>query len=213
MRWATHGGEEAVKTSFSLFELTPQLWISKTNKTTVVLFAARKCTHLISSVISSFDPVLPNWIFSSDPTDDDIFVTTSKHHCDRYSTLEMKNITLSPLSFDFIVNPEWEWEWSHFMLDAFQDWTMVLAWRPRWAGSHGSASAATQTVTQTRSSASERICSNRSAGFYQICNPMHHRSYSVFLKMADMLVTGGYRDVGYDTVIIDDCWLDHKRYD
>ena len=30
--------------------------------------------------------------------------------------------------------------------------------------------------------------------------------------MADMLVTGGYRDVGYDTVIIDDCWLDHQRY-
>ena len=30
--------------------------------------------------------------------------------------------------------------------------------------------------------------------------------------MADMLVTGGYKDLGYDTVIIDDCWLDHKRY-
>ena len=33
----------------------------------------------------------------------------------------------------------------------------------------------------------------------------------VFLQMADMLVTGGYKEVGYDTVIIDDCWLDHKR--
>ena len=30
--------------------------------------------------------------------------------------------------------------------------------------------------------------------------------------MADMLVTGGYTDVGYDTVIIDDCWLDHHRW-
>ena len=35
---------------------------------------------------------------------------------------------------------------------------------------------------------------------------------NLFKQMADMLVTGGYRDVGYDTVIIDDCWLDTKRY-
>lgn len=34
---------------------------------------------------------------------------------------------------------------------------------------------------------------------------------NLFKQMADMLVTGGYKDLGYDTVIIDDCWLDHKR--
>ena len=30
--------------------------------------------------------------------------------------------------------------------------------------------------------------------------------------MADMMVTGGYKDAGYDTIIIDDCWLDHHRW-
>ena len=30
--------------------------------------------------------------------------------------------------------------------------------------------------------------------------------------MADMMVTGGYKEAGYDTIIIDDCWLDHKRW-
>jgi len=34
---------------------------------------------------------------------------------------------------------------------------------------------------------------------------------NLFRQMADMLVTGGYKEVGYDTVIIDDCWLDTKR--
>merc|ERR1712142_246872 len=34
---------------------------------------------------------------------------------------------------------------------------------------------------------------------------------NLFRQMADMIVTGGYKDVGYDTVIIDDCWLDTKR--
>ena len=34
---------------------------------------------------------------------------------------------------------------------------------------------------------------------------------NLFRQMADMMVTGGYREVGYDTVIIDDCWLHHKR--
>ena len=92
------------------------------------------------------------------------------------------------------------------MMDAFQDWTMVSAWLPRWAGSHGSASGATQTVTTTRSSASERICSNRC--YLVLSASLLSRAP----QMADMLVTGGYRDVGYDTVIIDDCWLDHQRY-
>lgn len=34
---------------------------------------------------------------------------------------------------------------------------------------------------------------------------------NLYKQMADMLVVGGYKDVGYNTVIIDDCWLDHKR--
>ena len=34
---------------------------------------------------------------------------------------------------------------------------------------------------------------------------------NLFRDMADMMVAGGYLDVGYNTVIVDDCWLDHKR--
>ena len=30
--------------------------------------------------------------------------------------------------------------------------------------------------------------------------------------MADMMVMGGYKEAGYDTIIIDDCWLDHHRW-
>jgi len=33
----------------------------------------------------------------------------------------------------------------------------------------------------------------------------------LFRAMGDMLVLGGYQDVGYDTIIIDDCWLDLHR--
>ena len=33
----------------------------------------------------------------------------------------------------------------------------------------------------------------------------------LFKDMADMMVVGGYLDVGYNTITIDDCWLDHKR--
>jgi len=33
----------------------------------------------------------------------------------------------------------------------------------------------------------------------------------LFKEMGDMLVVGGYDVVGYNTIIIDDCWLDHKR--
>ena len=29
--------------------------------------------------------------------------------------------------------------------------------------------------------------------------------------MADMLEVGGYKEVGYQYIIIDDCWLDHTR--
>jgi len=38
-------------------------------------------------------------------------------------------------------------------------------------------------------------------------------SERLFKEMADMLVVGGFKDAGYDTIIIDDCWLDHKRSD
>ena len=34
---------------------------------------------------------------------------------------------------------------------------------------------------------------------------------NLFKQMADMMVLGGYREAGYDTIIIDDCWLDRKR--
>ena len=36
-------------------------------------------------------------------------------------------------------------------------------------------------------------------------------SENLFKQMADMMVLGGYKDAGYDTIIIDDCWLDTKR--
>lgn len=29
--------------------------------------------------------------------------------------------------------------------------------------------------------------------------------------MADAFVTQGYKDVGYEYIIIDDCWLENKR--
>ena len=35
---------------------------------------------------------------------------------------------------------------------------------------------------------------------------------NLFKQMADMMVLGGYKDAGYDTIIIDDCWLDRKRW-
>jgi len=33
----------------------------------------------------------------------------------------------------------------------------------------------------------------------------------LFREMSDMMAVGGYLEAGYDTIIIDDCWLDHKR--
>jgi len=36
-------------------------------------------------------------------------------------------------------------------------------------------------------------------------------SERLFREMADMLVKEGYSDAGYEYIIIDDCWLDHKR--
>ena len=31
------------------------------------------------------------------------------------------------------------------------------------------------------------------------------------MSMADAMVDGGYRDVGYEYIAIDDCWLAHDR--
>jgi len=36
-------------------------------------------------------------------------------------------------------------------------------------------------------------------------------SERLFREMADLLLVGGYRDAGYEYVIIDDCWLAHER--
>lgn len=36
-------------------------------------------------------------------------------------------------------------------------------------------------------------------------------SEDLFKQMADLLVSEGYKDVGYDYIIVDDCWMDTKR--
>ncbi|KAK8736530.1 hypothetical protein OTU49_005055, partial [Cherax quadricarinatus] len=36
-------------------------------------------------------------------------------------------------------------------------------------------------------------------------------SESLFKAMADLMVSEGYRDLGYDIVCLDDCWLDTER--
>lgn len=36
-------------------------------------------------------------------------------------------------------------------------------------------------------------------------------SESMFKNAADYLVNGGYKDVGYEYVIIDDCWMEKER--
>ena len=36
-------------------------------------------------------------------------------------------------------------------------------------------------------------------------------SENLFKTMADELVLKGFKDVGYEYIIIDDCWLDHER--
>lgn len=33
----------------------------------------------------------------------------------------------------------------------------------------------------------------------------------LFKNVSDLLVSEGYADLGYEYVIIDDCWLDHSR--
>jgi len=36
-------------------------------------------------------------------------------------------------------------------------------------------------------------------------------SEGLFREMADMMVVGGYQAAGYNTVIVDDCWLAKDR--
>lgn len=36
-------------------------------------------------------------------------------------------------------------------------------------------------------------------------------SEQLFRRTADLLVSEGYADVGYEYIIIDDCWLAHER--
>lgn len=36
-------------------------------------------------------------------------------------------------------------------------------------------------------------------------------SEQLFMKAADLLVTEGYAELGYQYVIVDDCWLDKNR--
>ena len=36
-------------------------------------------------------------------------------------------------------------------------------------------------------------------------------SETLFKQMADKMASGGYKEVGYDTIIMDDCWADMRR--
>lgn len=36
-------------------------------------------------------------------------------------------------------------------------------------------------------------------------------SEQLFKTAADRLVADGYKDLGYEYVIIDDCWMEHER--
>lgn len=42
---------------------------------------------------------------------------------------------------------------------------------------------------------------------------MHKYAFSeqLFMKAADLLVSEGYAELGYQYVIVDDCWLDKNR--
>nr|XP_053645018.1 alpha-N-acetylgalactosaminidase-like isoform X1 [Cherax quadricarinatus] len=42
-------------------------------------------------------------------------------------------------------------------------------------------------------------------------DPHNCISESLFMQMADIIVTQGYRDLGYDLVSLDDCWLSRER--
>lgn len=38
-----------------------------------------------------------------------------------------------------------------------------------------------------------------------------YSSEQLIKRIADAMVTGGYRDAGYEYVIVDDCWSEMKR--
>ena len=42
-------------------------------------------------------------------------------------------------------------------------------------------------------------------------DPHNCISERLFKQMADLVVSDGYKDVGYTYVNIDDCWLSHER--
>jgi len=42
-------------------------------------------------------------------------------------------------------------------------------------------------------------------------DPENCISERLFKSMADQLVLGGWREAGYDTIIMDDCWLAPQR--
>ena len=47
--------------------------------------------------------------------------------------------------------------------------------------------------------------------FYSFNDPHNCISERLFKQMADLVVSDGYKDVGYTYVNIDDCWLSHQR--
>jgi len=42
-------------------------------------------------------------------------------------------------------------------------------------------------------------------------DPENCISEKLFMKMADLMVSEGYLEAGYNIISLDDCWLDHKR--
>ena len=36
-------------------------------------------------------------------------------------------------------------------------------------------------------------------------------SETLFKQMADKMASEGFKEAGYDTIIMDDCWMDMKR--
>ena len=44
-------------------------------------------------------------------------------------------------------------------------------------------------------------------------DPENCISERLFMLMADMMVTGGWRQAGYEYLMMDDCWSSHSRTD
>lgn len=83
-----------------------------------------------------------------------------------------------------------------------------MAWQehPRWDGCTGNDFDASQIVNRTPKIALGLL-------FYLKIIFITSPSFSedLFKQMADLLVSEGYKDVGYDYIIVDDCWMDTKR--